>query len=185
VYRGHTEQSMAVRGHIAVDGQRFDIDGTGYRDKSWGPRHWHSFHWYKWLPVTFGRDFGVLLSVKGRKDHKGQAHHVSGNVLRNGRHEPVIDGRIVTVYDERYFPRSFTAHVRTAERSYTLQGKVGALVPLRHKRAGGAGEESSYTRITEGITEYSCEGRRVLGMSEYCDVMVDGTPISVLEEPAP
>jgi hypothetical protein len=25
----------------------------------------------------------------------------------------------------------------------------------------------------------------VLGMSEYCDVMVDGTPISVLEEPAP
>jgi hypothetical protein len=185
VYRGHTEQSMAVRGHIAVDGQRFDIDGTGYRDKSWGPRHWHSFHWYKWLPVTFGRDFGVLLSVKGRKDHKGQPHHVSGNVLRNGRHEPVIDGRIVTVYDERYFPRSFTAHVRTAERSYTLQGKVGALVPLRHKRAGGAGEESSYTRITEGITEYSCEGRRVLGMSEYCDVMVDGTPISVLEEPAP
>lgn len=185
VYRGHTEQSMAVRGHVTVDGQRFEIDGTGYRDKSWGPRHWHSFYWYKWLPVTFDRDFGVLLSVKGRKDYKGQPNHVSGNVLRNGRHEPVIDGRIVTVYDALHYPRSFTAHVRTAERSYTLQGKVGALVPLRHRRAAGTEGDGSYTRITEGITEYTCEGRRVLGMSEYCDVMVDGTPISVLEEPAP
>jgi hypothetical protein len=189
VYRGHTEQNMVVRGHVTVDGHRFEIDGTGYRDKSWGPRHWHSFYWYKWLPVTFGRDFGVLLSVKGRK---GQANHVSGNVLRNGRYEPVTHGHIVTVYDERYYPRSFIAHVRTAERSYTLQGKVGALVPLRHRRAGtegagGNGREvnGAYTRITEGITEYSCEGRRALGMSEYCDLMVDGTPISVIEEPTP
>ena len=37
VYRGHTEQNMAVNGHITVDGKRHDIvGGTGYRDKSWG-----------------------------------------------------------------------------------------------------------------------------------------------------
>ena len=179
VYRGHTEQNMAVRGHITVDGQRFPIEGAGYRDKSWGPRHWHSFYWYKWLPVTFDRDFGVLLSVKGRK---GKSNNVSGNVLRNGRYEPVINGHIETVYDDKYYPVSLTAHVQTAERSYTVVGKVGALVPLRHKSASG--DPDSYTRITEGITTYSCEGRTVLGMSEYCDVMVKGTPISVLEEPA-
>lgn len=179
VYRGHIEQNMAVTGHIAVDGLRFDIAGHGYRDKSWGPRHWHSFYWYKWLPVTFGDDFGVLLSIKGRK---GQPNHVSGNVLRDGRYEPVVDGRIETDYDAQHYPRAFTAQVRTAERSYTLTGKVGALVPLRHRRvAGGAGD---YTRITEGITEYRCEGRSALGMSEYCDLMVDGVPISVREEAA-
>lgn len=178
VYRGHTEQNMAVRGHIAIDGQRHPIEGFGYRDKSWGPRHWHSFYWYKWLPVTFDRGFGVLLSVKGRK---GQSNNVSGNVLRDGRYEPVIGGHIDTVYDERYYPVSFTAHVRTAERAYTMTGKVGALVPLRHRSTGG--DTDSYTRITEGITAYSCEGRTVLGMSEYCDAMVKGIPISLLEEP--
>lgn len=180
VYRGHTEQNMAVRGHITVDGERYPIDGFGYRDKSWGPRHWHSFYWYKWLPVTFDRDFGVLLSVKGQR--RGRPNNVSGNVLRNGRYEPVIEGRIATVYDDKYYPVRFTAQVRTAERSYTLEGEVGALVPLRHKSASG--EPGAYTRITEGITTYRCEGRTALSMSEYCDVMVDGTPISVLEEPA-
>jgi hypothetical protein len=179
VYRGHTEQNMAVRGHVTVDGVRHPIEGFGYRDKSWGPRHWHSFYWYKWLPVTFGRDFGVLLSVKGRK---GKPNNVSGNVLRDGRYEPVIDGHVETVYDAHYYPTSFIAQVRTAERAYTLEGKVGALVPLRHKSASG--DPEAYTRITEGITEYSCEGRTALGMSEYCDLMVKGTPISLLEAPA-
>jgi hypothetical protein len=141
--------------------------------------------------VTFGRDFGVLLSVKGRK---GQANHVSGNVLRNGRYEPVTHGHIVTVYDERYYPRSFTAHVRTAERSYTLQGKVGALVPLRHRRAGtkgAGGAGATGVRSTalhahhRGHHRVQLRGAPRAGMSEYCDLMVDGTPISVIEEPTP
>jgi hypothetical protein len=177
VYRGHTEQNMAVDGHVTVDGVRHDITGgTGYRDKSWGPRHWHSFSWYKWLPVTFGRDFGVLLSIK---PDNGRARPVSGNVLRNGAHEPVLDGRIETDYDAQYLPRRLTAWVRTAQGEYTITGRVLATVPLRHKTRGGDGR--SYTRITESMTEYRCGERRALGMTEYCDVMTDGVPLSVRE----
>ncbi len=176
VYRGHTEQNMAVNGRITVDGVRHEVSsGTGYRDKSWGPRHWHSFFWYKWLPVTFSRDFGILLSIKGRPE--GGPNRVSGNVLRDGQYEPVIDGRIQTEYDADWIPRGLTAHVTTARQTYVLQGRVLTTVPLRHKKVG-ASDLRTYTRITESLTEYSCEGRTALGMTEYCDVMNDGVPVS-------
>jgi hypothetical protein len=176
VYRGHLEQHMAVRGHITVDGQRFDVlEGTGYRDKSWGPRHWHSFYWYKWLPVAFNRDFGVLLSIKGRPE--GGPDRVSGNVLRNGVYEPVIDGRIDAEYDEHWYPRRLTAWIQTDQRRYELHGRVLATLPLRHKRKGGT-DADSYTRITESMSEYSCDGHEALGMTEFCDVMEGGVPIS-------
>lgn len=179
VYRGHTEQHMAVSGHVTVGGTRHALhNGTGYRDKSWGPRHWHSFSWYKWLPVTFSRDFGVLLSIKPRG---GRALPVSGNVLRNGAYEPVIDGRIDTDYDADHLPRGLTAWVKTAQGEYTVTGRVLTTVPLRHRLKGGA-DLRRYTRITESMTEYRCGDLRVLGMAEYCDLMEDGVPLSVREE---
>jgi hypothetical protein len=176
VYRGHTEQNMAVEGHVTVDGKAYPLrGGTGYRDKSWGPRHWHSFFWYKWLPVTFSRDFGILLSIKGRPE--GGPDRVSGNVLRNGAYEPVLDGRIETQYDAAWIPQGLTAWVTTAQSTYVMKGSVRTTVPLRHRKVGAA-DWRTYTRITESITEYSCEGRTVLGMTEYCDLMNDGVPIS-------
>lgn len=176
VYRGHTEQNMQVQGALELDGQSWDVDGTGYRDKSWGPRHWHSFYWYKWLPVTFPDGFGILLSIKGRR---GGADHVSGNVLRNGAYEPVLDGRIETVWNDGGLPESLTAWVRTAEDEYTLEGEVVSLVPLRHRRADNPDDLSSYTRITEAMTRYTCQGRTALGMSEYLDLVEDGVPVSM------
>ncbi|RDI24406.1 hypothetical protein DFR41_105321 [Pseudacidovorax intermedius] len=173
VYRGHTEQNMAVTGHITVDGQRFDfVQGTGYRDKSWGPRHWHSFFWYKWIPVTFDRDFGVLLSIKGRPE--GGANRISGNVLRGGVYEPVIDGRIETDYDKDWYPRAVTATVTTVQGVYLLQGRVLCTVPLRHRRRDGGSD----TRITESLTEWRCGDRIALGMTEFCDRMDGGVPVS-------
>ena len=35
------EQPTRIIGHFAVDGQRFDVDGRGERDHSWGPRMWN------------------------------------------------------------------------------------------------------------------------------------------------
>jgi hypothetical protein len=176
VYRGHTEQNMVVNGHVTVDGARYEIsEGTGYRDKSWGPRHWHNFFWYKWLPVTFSRDFGILLSIKGRPE--GGPHRISGNVLRAGLYEPVIHGEIETQYDGAWYPRSLTATVTTPNGVYVMKGRVLTTVPLRHRKVG-ATDFRTYTRITESLSEYTCEGRTVLGMTEYCDVMNDGLPIS-------
>lgn len=175
VFRGHTEQHLAAEGHITVDGRRYPIAaGTGYRDKSWGPRHWHNFFWYRWLPVTFDRDFGVLLSIMGRK---GQEPFIIGHVFQGGLLQPVSELRMHTEWDSEFMHRGFTASFNASGRSYTLEGLVRSLIPLRHKPAAGA-QPGSFTRITEAMTEYRCDGRTTLGMSEFCDVVTGGVPIS-------
>lgn len=175
VYRGHLEQHMAVEGHVTVDRRRFPVEsGVGYRDKSWGPRFWHSFFWYRWLPVTFGRDFGLLLSINGRK---GDEPHVGGNVLRDGVYEAVRRIDMKTEWGDGHHHRAFTARLETDHRRYELSATVRTLIPLRHKVRPGD-DPNTYTRITEALTEYQCEGRTALGMSEFCDVVTDGVPIS-------
>jgi hypothetical protein len=45
----------------------------------------------------------------------------------------------------------------------TLEGAVRSFVPLRNRRAG------QMTYIGEGMTEYRCDRRTGLGISEYLD----------------
>ena len=57
----------------------------------------------------------------------------------------------------------------------TVEGKVLSLIPLRNRRTTPEGVELQ-TRITEGMTQYRCDGRTGYGMSEYLDQIVDGQP---------
>ncbi len=147
-----------------------------YRDKSWGPRYCPASTGTSGCPSPSGREFGVLLSIKGRPE--GGPNRISGNVLRNGVYEPVIDGHIDTDYGPGYIPRGLTATVGHRGRQlHAHRARAGhrAAAP----QARGSAGAGSYTRITEGMTEFRCNGLRALGMTEYCDVMNDGVPISV------
>ena len=44
----------------------------------------------------------------------------------------------------------------------------------RRKRPDGG---QMLTRITEGMTEYRCDGKIGYGLSEYLDQIVDGQPV--------
>ena len=57
---------------------------------------------------------------------------------------------------------------------YEVTGKVLSLIPLRNRRKTPDGKELN-TRITEGMTEYKCNGLTGYGLSEYLDQIVDGT----------
>jgi len=59
--------------------------------------------------------------------------------------------------------------------SFQVEGKVLSLIPLRNRRTGPDGQEFN-TRITEGMTEYRCDGQVGYGLSEYLDQIVDGRP---------
>jgi hypothetical protein len=59
--------------------------------------------------------------------------------------------------------------------TYKVEGRVLSLIPLRNRRKSPDGTEL-VTRITEGFTEYRCNGMTGYGMSEYLDQIVDGRP---------
>jgi hypothetical protein len=59
-----------------------------------------------------------------------------------------------------------------------VEGKVLSLIPLRNRRRAPDGTELN-TRITEGMTEYKCNGMTGYGLSEYLDQIVDGKPTGI------
>ncbi|MCU0447676.1 MAG: hypothetical protein MUE85_22475 [Microscillaceae bacterium] len=172
--RAHYEQHTRGRGTWRIGNKTYPIDGFGLRDKSWGPRYWQAIHWYRWLPICFGEDFGMMVSVIGSED---QAVQMGGMVLQNGQYDLIQTCTMTSEWDENYYQTALTAQITTESgRQYALSGKVLSLIPLRNRRKIGLRQEL-HTRITEGMTEYECAGRIGYGMSEYLDQIIDNRPV--------
>lgn len=170
--RGHTEQHTRGTGTIRVGDESFDVNGLGLRDHSWGPRYWQAIYWYRWLPMNFSEDFAMMVSITCRPGEKPRA---GGMVLRDNEYVMIRDARIETVYDGNQCQETFTVQAKTDERDYDVTGKVMSLIPLRNRRRTADGE-TLMTRITEGMTEFECDGHVGYGLSEYLDQIVDGEP---------
>ena len=173
--RGHTEQHTRGRGTIRVDDEQFAVDGLGLRDHSWGPRYWQAIHWYRWLPMNFSEDFAMMVSITCRP---GEAPRAGGMVLRDGEYVMIRDASLESVYDDDQCQQTFDVVARTDEREYQVSGRVMSLIPLRNRRRTPEGEELM-TRITEGMTEFECDGVKGYGLSEYLDQIVDGEPVGM------
>ena len=173
--RAHYEQHVAGRGTIRVADQEFSIDGYGLRDHSWGPRYWQNIKWYRWLPMSFGKDFAMMIAIITKQD---DSQVIGGMVLRDGEYVMIEEARVETEWDDNYFQTSLKAWAKTAEREYEVEGKVLNLIPLRNRRKTPEGTALE-TRITEGMTEYRCDGKVGYGMSEYLDQIIDGKPVGV------
>lgn len=172
--KAHYEQHTTVTGTMTVDDEAFELDGLGLRDKSWGPRYWQAISWYRWLPIMFGPDFAMMLSVIGQGE--GKDPRTSGMVLENGEYKLIRECRIESVWDDDKYQTSMSAWCRTDDGEYQISGEVISLIPLRNRRTSPDGEEL-FTRITEAMTRYECNGRTGIGMSEYLDQVVDGMPV--------
>ena len=170
---GHVLLVVGAKGHFTVAGERFEVDGHGLRDKSWGPRYWSAINWYRWCPMNFGRDFGMMLSIVAGGDGKPRE---GGMVFRNGAYDLISECKMDTDWDEHGYQTALRAQVKTrGGQSFQVEGKVLSLIPLRNRRTGPDGQEFN-TRITEGMTEYRCDGQVGYGLSEYLDQIVDGRP---------
>lgn len=179
--KAHYEQHCSVSGTITVepaDGDPvvMEIDGFGLRDKSWGPRHWQALTWYRWLPMVFDEDFAMMLSVIDRGE--GMEPRRSGMVLVGDEYHRIVDCTVDAEWDDRGEQTSMRCTARTAERDYEITGDVISMIPLRNRRRTPDGEEL-FTRITEAMTRFECDGKRGIGMSEFLDQVVDGWPIGV------
>ncbi len=175
--KAHYEQHTRTVGSVTIDAPEgpvvMEIDGFGLRDKSWGPRFWQALSWYRWLPMSFGDDFAMMLSIVARPDGEPRR---SGMVLDGGRYHRIRDVQLTSTWDDAGNQTGLSAIATTDERTYEVSGEVLSLIPLRNRRTTPGGEQL-VTRITEGMTRYTCDGRVGMGMSEYLDQVVDGRPI--------
>ncbi|MFM7225353.1 MAG: hypothetical protein ACKOBG_06720 [Actinomycetota bacterium] len=179
--RGHYEQHMAVSGTIRVGDDEWVVDGFGLRDHSWGPRYWQAPWWYRWLTANFGDDFGFVVSIIASRDG---GRRYGGMILRDGEYEHIHRATIETDWDgDDVYHRRLRATATTANDTYEIEGRVLNLIPLRNRRTTPDGEQL-VTRISEGMTEWSCAGRTGYGLSEYLDQIIDGRPVGAAEESA-
>lgn len=172
----HYEQHCRTTGTVVVGDEVLELDGFGLRDKSWGPRFWQAIAWYRWLPMVFGEDFAMMVSVVARDaDSPGRP---SGMVLENGEYHEIVDASVEPVWNDRGEQTSMRVRARTDEREYEVTGEVLSMIPLRNRRTTDDGEQL-HTRITEAMTRFTCDGRDGIGMSEFLDQVVDGWPVGV------
>ena len=160
--RAHYEQHMRVHGAITIDDKTTEIDGTGLRDHSWGPRYWQAIHSYRWLTCTFGPDLGIVVSEVSPKEG---VRNQNGVVVRGESLERITSVDINTEFEpDTPYHRRMTADLGLSNgEQLTLTGDVKGFIPLRNRRAG------MVTHIGEGMTEYRLGDRVALGISEYLD----------------
>lgn len=176
--KAHYEQHIASSGTIMVGDETIELDGLGLRDKSWGPRYWQALAWYRWLPMVFGRDFAMMLSVIGGTQ-PGDPTKQTGMVLVDGEYHLVRECSVESDWDEDGYQRSMRCWARTDESEYEVAGEVISLIPLRNRRRTADGQ-MLHTRITEAMTRFRCGDRIGIGMSEYLDQIDDGHPVGPL-----
>jgi len=173
--RAHYEQHVAASGTIEVGDQAWQVNGYGLRDHSWGPRFWQAPWWYRWLTANFGADFGFQTTIIASADG---SRRCGGMVLRDGHYELVTDVTIDTDWtDEGHFQRTIRIVATTADDEFRIEGRVASVVPLRNRRRDG--DQQLITRISEGLTEWHCNGRVGYGIAEYLDQIVDGRPVGL------
>ena len=173
--KAHYEQHITSSGTIEVGDETIELDGLGLRDKSWGPRYWQALTYYRWLPMVFGEDFAMMLSLVGRSDADAPPRQ-GGMVLEDGEYKLIRACGVDTTWDDDGYQAGMRAWARTDERDYEVTGEVLSLIPLRSRRSTPDGQRQT-TRIVEAMTRYRCGDRAGIGMSEYLDQVVDGQPI--------
>jgi hypothetical protein len=173
-WKGHYEAHCHGVGTIQIGAETWDVDGWGLRDHSWGPRTWQSISWYRWLCGNFERD-GLVLSLIGVPDSPVR---VGGALLIDGEYHPAREIELESDWDDDDLPSALRMTIRTDAGSHEISGEILNTIPLRHRLKGEDGVRVS--RIGEGYTEWSWDGRKGYGLSEYLDRIEDGRPAGLL-----
>ncbi len=168
---GHFNQHTAVRGTLVFGTERFEFDGLGWRDHSWGPRLWQNILFDRLYMANFDEGHGLMLL----KIANGNGQVRRGGVLQvNGAYEEIIDLDIFNEWNDACDPVSFRLGVRTAKRAVRITGQILNCAPLRNRREINGRWVSS--RIAECFTEFRWDERIGYGMTEYVEVLKDDVP---------
>jgi hypothetical protein len=160
VATAHYEQPGSVSGVLEVAGARHALAGAGLRDHSWGVRDWQAVPYWRWFGMLGDPDNFLMLNNVGMANGGERA---GGFLMRDGTLAPIVACVTESELDpELRCQRAFVARARDADgRETRLEGRAVEVAPLRQRRDGWL------TLVNEALTDYSWEGRRTLGISEY------------------
>jgi len=173
----HYQHMTHVVGTIKVGDQRFEVDGRGGKDHSWGPRNWHAKIYLRWLICCIDDANGFMLTraVGPTKQTR------SGFLLHDGRFR-VVDGfEMINHYAgaPHYELRDTHVTVRAGDITWVAAGTPQNHLPLRHRQPNEAGGEATL-RIVKQPAEWTfADGRRAIGHLEYHDLIEDGVPVGL------
>lgn len=94
---GHFHHHCRVRGTVRLGNETFEVEGSGWRDHSWGPRHWDAILHHRCFSASFSDDYAIdfysLLDAKGALSR-------GGVVARGGKVENVDDFTFTVAIDD-------------------------------------------------------------------------------------
>jgi len=176
---GHFEQSGRVTGEIQINGERWQVDGYGVRDKSWGPRDWGASTrstearstpqfstpekpnpFVNWFSMNFGPEsaLGGSCFRQPSGELKG-----AGWIQRDGRSMALNDVVIATDYRPDSILHDKVRLTGTIDGGEPIEitGQIINMCPTKVPMPGGA------TFINEGLAEFSWDGAKGFGIAEH------------------
>lgn len=86
----HFEQSCRVTGWLNANNKRFEINGLGQRDKSWGIRIWPEILGWDWIAAQFNEEitFNVMRTLENDQTF------VNGFIYRDQQNYAITDATI-------------------------------------------------------------------------------------------
>jgi hypothetical protein len=175
--QGHFEQTGRVSGTISVGDERWDVDGYGVRDKSWGPRTWQAPSgkaakaagpaavergcFLNWFSMNFGADL-ALGGACGRT--ADDTFRGKGWIQRDGQTLDLEEVTMTTTYDPTNPLLHESVQLRATDStggSIVVDGSVLSICPTKIPRRDGV------TFVNEGLARFETDGRVGFGISEH------------------
>ncbi len=171
---GHThyEQHFTFSGHIAFDGQRLELEGTGFRDHTWGPRDLSVMANHIWCHGEFrsGRWFSSMF-IRGRGgDQALLDFHAIGDA--DGYEACELLSTPALLDDEGRAFETYRLELRTRSgEELSIDAEVVSpfpfsfMGPVEMTLGANRGPEASHT-VFEAQTRYRLAGEVGYGLSE-------------------
>jgi hypothetical protein len=154
----HLEQFGRMTGTLTIDGERYQIDGLGERDHSWGVRDWTAPHMWIWLTCQFSET--CALNVTKLVVEEGE---VDAGFVHLGRNIPLVSADIDTVYGSDGTPQSFVMSLEDTEGTvHKIDAQVLKKASLPFEGKGG-----KRSLLHETLAKYTYNGKKGYGIAEY------------------
>jgi hypothetical protein len=135
ILSSHFNAFCRVRGTVELDEQRFDIDGHGWRDHSWGVRRWDSFTSSR----SFGGSWRSLQFRYGSMVGANGSFFRRGTLTRDGEPLDVVDAAMLVSLDDdslRCPSAEVTYHLADATSTVVRIDVIGGMLAVTRERCG-------------------------------------------------